>query len=140
VPSAGEDEERRGPGRPRKWVNEAERVRAYRQRKAEEHASADGLRVERRVLKRQLSDALRGRTRAEAALDHATTRIEALEAELERTRAKSRKVEADLGSARSKMRELLEKHDPAALVTTREPGLGREQRRAMERNKRKRGH
>jgi len=131
-------EERRGPGRPRKWANEAERVRAYRQRKAEEHASVDELRAERRVLKRQLSDATRGRARAEAALNRATKQIEALEAELDRTRARTRRAEADLGFARSKIRELLEKHDPAVLVTVREPGISRQQRRAMERNERKR--
>jgi chromosome segregation ATPase len=140
VTAADGVEERRGPGRPRKWASEADRVRAYRQRKAEEHASADELRVERRVLKRQLSDATRGRARAEAALDRATKQIEALEAELERTRARTRRAESDLGFARSKIRELLEKHEPAALVTSREPGISRQQRRAMERNKRKRGH
>jgi hypothetical protein len=113
-------------------------VRAYRQRKAEEHASADELRVERRVLKRQLSDALRGRARAEAALERALKRIEVLEGELERMDARRRRAEADLGFARSKILELLERHDPAALVTTREPGLSRQQRRAMERNKDKR--
>lgn len=128
----------RRPGRPRKWANEAERVRAYRQRKAEEHANVDELRMERRVLKRQLSDALRGRTRAEAALDRATTRMESLESDLERTQAHLRSTEADLARARSLIRELLERQDPASLVTTREPGLSRQQRRAMERNERKR--
>jgi hypothetical protein len=128
----------RRPGRPRKWANEAERVRAYRRRKAEEHASVDELRVERRVLKRQLSDALRGRTRAEAALERATTRVERLESDLERTQAQLRTTEADLAFARSRNRELLKRHDPAALVPSREPGLSRQQRRAMERNERKR--
>jgi len=52
MPAADASEERRGPGRPRKWASEAERVRAYRQRKAQEHANANQLRVERRVLKR----------------------------------------------------------------------------------------
>lgn len=113
-------------------------MRAYRQRKAEEHASADELRVERRVLKRQLSDALRGRARAEAALERASKRIETLESDLERMDARRRKAEADLGFARSKIRELLERHDPAALIPVREPGLSRQQRRAMERNKAKR--
>lgn len=113
-------------------------MRAYRQRKAEEHASADELRVERRALKRQLSDALRGRVRAEAALERARKRVEALEADLERMDARRRKAEADLGLARSKIRELLERHDPQPLATTREPGLSRQQRRAMQRNKRKR--
>ena len=136
--AADPPEPSRRPGRPRKWANEAERVRAYRQRKAEEHANVDELRVERRVLKRKLSDALRGRARAEAALERAMARIERLESDLERTEASLRSTETDLAFARSRIRELLERHDPAALVTTREPGLSRQQRRAMERNKRKR--
>jgi hypothetical protein len=113
-------------------------VRAYRQRKADEHANVDELRVERRVLKRQLSDAIRGRARAEAALDRATTRIQRLEFELERSAARHRRAEVDLGFARSKIQKL-QQHDPIALISSREPGLSREQRRAMERNKRKRG-
>lgn len=112
-------------------------MRAYRQRKAEEHANVDELRVERRVLKRQLSDALRGRARAEAALQRATARIEGLESDLERTQASLRSTEADLAFARSRIRELLERHDPAP-VTPREPALSRQQRRAMERNERRR--
>lgn len=129
----------RGPGRPRKWANEAERVRAYRQRKAEEHASVDELRVERRLLRRQLSDAIRGRTHAETALDRARRRVDALESDLERVRSELRRSEADLEFARSRIRELLKRHDPSALATKREPGLSREQRRAMECNKRQRG-
>lgn len=113
-------------------------MRAYRQRKAEEHASVDELRVERRVLKRQLSDALRGRARAETALERATARVERLEAELERTQEHARSTEADLAFARSRIRELLERHDPSALVAMRQPALSRQQRRAMERSKRKR--
>lgn len=136
--TADASEPSRRPGRPRKWANEAERVRAYRQRKAEEHASVDELRVERRILKRQLSAALRGRTRAEAALERAIARIERLESDLERTQEHVRSTEADLVFARSRIRELLERHDPAALVATRQPALSRQQRRAMERNQRKR--
>ncbi|MDQ3574525.1 MAG: hypothetical protein M3378_07605 [Actinomycetota bacterium] len=113
-------------------------MRAYRQRKAEEHASVDELRAERRVLKRQLSDALRGRARAEAALQRAAARIESLESDLERTQARLRSTEADLAFARSRIRELPERHDPAAPTTTREPGPNRQQRRAKERNERKR--
>lgn len=94
--------------------------------------------MERRVLKRQLSDALRGRNRAEAALERATKRIESLESDLERTQAQLRSIEVDLALARSRIGELLERHDPAALVTTRDPGLSRQPRRAMERNERKR--
>ena len=128
----------RGPGRPRKWATEAERVRAYRQRKAEEHASVDELRVERRVLKRQLSEAVRGRARAETALDRAKARIESLESALERTQVRLQKTETDLASAQSRFRELLEHRGPAAPVAPPDLALSRQQRRAMERNERRR--
>ncbi len=97
------------------------------------------LRVERRTLKRKLSDATRGRARAEAALERETKRAERLQHEVARLRARVRTLEADLGWARSKCTELLERYEPSALVTTPGPGLSRQQRRAMERNKRKRG-
>jgi chromosome segregation ATPase len=138
--TADAKEPSRGPGRPRKWANEAERVRAYRQRKAEEHASVDELRVERRVLKRQLSDALRGRARAETALERATVRIESLESALERTQERLRNTETDLASVQSRFRELIEQRGPAGSVTSPEPALSRQQRRAMERNERRRKH
>lgn len=101
MPTADVPQERRGPGRPQKWATEAERVRAYRQRKAEEHANVDELRVERRTLKRQLSDALRGRQRAEAALERAAKRAVVLEADLERTREQLHKAHQEIGWLRS---------------------------------------
>lgn len=113
-------------------------MRAYRQRKVEEHASVDEMRVERRVLKRQLSDALRGRARAETALERATARIESLESALERTQARLLKTETDLASAQSRLRELLEQRRPSAPVPSPDPALSRQQRRARERNERKR--
>lgn len=113
-------------------------MRAYRQRKAEEHASVDELRVERRILKRQLSDALRGRARSETALARATARIENLESALERTQARLQNTEMDLAFAQSRFRELLEQPVPAAPVTSHGPTLSRQQRRAMERDERKR--
>ena len=138
MPASTEPEERRGPGRPRKWATEAERVRAYRQRKAEEQADVDALRVERRALKRQLSDAVRGRGRAETALERAGRRAERLEDELRRARDRLQRADGDIGRLRSENQELLAKQDPAALVRTGGPGLSRQQRRAMARDKRKR--
>lgn len=127
----------RGRGRPRKWATEADRARAYRERKAEEHASVDELRVERRVLKRKLSDALRGRDRAERALERASARADGLAAEVERVREQLREAKAQVSALRARNEELL-----GATPTTRPveatPGLSRQQRRAMERNKRKR--
>src|SRR3954471_13147762 len=99
--------EQRRPGRPRKWPNEAERVRAYRQRKAEEHANADELRVEHRVLKRQLTDAIRGRARAEASLERATKRADALAAELALLGERLDRAESEIRWARAKNEELL---------------------------------
>lgn len=132
-------EERQGPGRPRKWATEAERARAYRERKAAEHSSVDELRLERRVLKRQLSDAVRGRTRAEAATTRAEARATALEVELVR-------AERDLDLARSEIRylrdSLARNAGPKPREASGEPpsptaGLSRQQRRAMERSQRR---
>lgn len=114
-------------------------MRAYRQRKAEEHASADEAARRTTDTERKLSDATGGRARAEAALERETKRAERLQHDVARLRARVRTVEADLGWARSKCTELLERYEPSALVTTPGPGLSRQQRRAMERNKRKRG-
>ena len=69
------DAERRGPGRPRKWADEAERKRAYRARLAEDMAEPARLRAELREarasirrLERELDRTDRGLTRAKAAL------------------------------------------------------------------------
>lgn len=133
---------RRGPGRPRKWETEAERARAYRHRKAEEHANVDELRVERRVLRRQLSDALRGRQRAEAAAAKAAARADALtddlvraEAELARAQAENERLRKTIEAQRP-MTRTGPAQAPSTPVTP--PGLSRQQRRAMERNKRRR--
>lgn len=139
MPTADVPQERRGPGRPRKWATEAERVRAYRQRKAEEHANVDELRVERRTLKRQLSDALRERQRAEAALEHAAKRAVGLEADLERAREQLHEAHQEIGWLRSTNEQLVAERNSETVNATREPSLSREQRRAMERNRRKRG-
>lgn len=48
------EESARGPGRPRKWATEAERARAYRQRRAAELAEPGALREERNALRRAL--------------------------------------------------------------------------------------
>lgn len=136
--SAG-PKERRGPGRPRKWATDAERARAYRERKAAEHSDVDELRLERRVLKRQLSDAVRGRTRAEAATKRAEARANALEAELAR-------AERDLEWAQTEARYLSDslarysEAKPAEASAAPPPqtaGLSRQQRRAMERSQRR---
>ncbi len=67
----------------------------------------DALRAERRHLKRQLSDALRGRRSAEAALGRATRRAEELAVDLERARNQLHRAEVDIEWLRAKNEELL---------------------------------
>lgn len=139
VSAPASPEERRPPGRPRKWASEAERVRAYRQRKAEEQADVDALRVERRALKRQLSDAVRGRRRAESALERERNRTERLQNELDGALERLRRSESQVEQLRSKVQELVAKDKPAPPAAATAPTLSREQRRAIERDRRQHG-
>lgn len=142
MPEQGEPDQlaaRRRPGRPRKWESEAERARAYRNRKADEHASVDELRVERRVLRRQLSDALRGRQRAEAAAVTEAARADVLAHDLVRAEAELARAQADV----ERLRKTIEAQRPttqtgatqASSTPEASPGLSRQQRRANERRK-----
>ena len=129
-------EPRRGPGRPRKWANEAERVRAYRQRKAEEQADADQLRVERRQLRRQLSDAVRGRARAEVAAGRAEARAESLTSEVERLRTRAERDRATIErlSRELERERLAHRAAPQSVEIVSEPmKLNRAQRRRQAR-------
>lgn len=137
VTPADRPEERRRPGRPRKWNTEAERARAYRERKAEEHASVDELRVERRALRRQLSDAERSGQRAQAALERSNLRAERLAADLERAKERLRVAAVELSRLEAR-NEQLSRHAAERPVEGRSE-LNRQQRRAMERNRAKRG-
>ena len=72
---ARRDTAHRGPGRPRKWADEAERKRAYRARLAEDLAEPARLRVELREarasirgLERELDRTDRALAKAKAAL------------------------------------------------------------------------
>jgi hypothetical protein len=56
APNEGKGAPKRGPGRPRKWIDDAERLRAYRERKAAELADPQRLREEVRELRRRLRD------------------------------------------------------------------------------------
>ena len=62
------DEPGKGPGRPRKWADDAERARAYRLRRAAELADPEGLRAERRTLRRQVGHLTRKLARLEGSL------------------------------------------------------------------------
>jgi hypothetical protein len=57
---------------------------------------------------------------------------------MERTQARLRRAETDLADARSRLLELIELHRQAPPIASPEPTLSRQQRRAMERNERKR--
>lgn len=63
------DEPGKGPGRPRKWADDAERARAYRLRRATELADPEGLRAERRTLRRQIGHLTRKLARIEDSLE-----------------------------------------------------------------------
>lgn len=63
------DEPGKGPGRPRKWADDAERARAYRLRRAAELADPEGLRAERRMLRRQVGHLTRKLARVEDTLE-----------------------------------------------------------------------
>ncbi|MGI8683868.1 MAG: hypothetical protein ACR2MO_01990 [Acidimicrobiales bacterium] len=64
----GADEPSRGPGRPRKWDDDAERARAYRLRRAAELADPERLRAECRTLRRQVGHLTRKLARLEDGL------------------------------------------------------------------------
>jgi hypothetical protein len=81
---------KRGPGRPRKWASNAERARAYRQRKASEHYALDELRRDRRNLHRQV-------TRLTAALDRERRRRESAEHRVHRLAAELEALQERLG-------------------------------------------
>ena len=132
-------DERRGPGRPRKWATEADRARAYRQRKALEHASIDELRVERRTLRRQLSDALRSRRRAEAAVARAEDRADRLGEQLAHVRQALDQARAEVTRLSVTLEaERIAHRPPPMPPEPSPPGLTRQQRRAMERANKKR--
>lgn len=132
-------DERRGPGRPRKWATEAERARAYRERKAAEHSGVDELRLERRLLKRRLSDAVRGRIRAEAATKRAEARGKALEAALARAERDLDGHEVKSGTCRDSLARYAgeKSRQASAEPPPATSALSRQQRRAMERRQRK---
>lgn len=128
-------EERRRPGRPRKWATEAERVRAYRQRKAEEHADVDQVRLERRQLRRQLSDAVRGRARAEAAAQRTEARADELASEVERLRARADRDAATIERLSQELARLAGRAPQPAEVVGGPLKLNRAQRRRQERKR-----
>ena len=64
----GADSAGKGPGRPRKWADDAERARAYRLRRATELADPERLRAECRTLRRQVGHLTRKLTRFEGDL------------------------------------------------------------------------
>jgi peptidoglycan hydrolase CwlO-like protein len=101
----GQDEQPspRGPGRPRKWANDAERVRAYRARKAAEQASVDELRRDRRRLRREVTALATNLDRAERAATDAEQQAATLAAEVGQLNAKLKAMTAELARLRLEM-------------------------------------
>jgi hypothetical protein len=149
-PDGDETEPRRGPGRPRKWANDAERVRAYRARKSEEQASVDQLRRDRRTLRRQVVDLTARLARAERAAAEANQRADLLAADLDENGKKLRGSELDVEWFRGQLTAAREhpaeapvrgRHEaidaPLAESTQASPALSRAQRGAVERRRRR---
>jgi chromosome segregation ATPase len=149
----GQDEQpsKRGPGRPRKWANDAERVRAYRARKAAEHADVDQLRRDRRALRRQVADLFAKLARAEGVAAEANRHAELLAAGLDEARTKLRGRELDVKWFREELTAARQQRDEAlarvrqksidAAASLARPDetpstLSRAQRRALERRRR----
>jgi predicted RNase H-like nuclease (RuvC/YqgF family) len=86
-PSKGDDSPKRGPGRPRKWADDAERLRAYRERKAAELADPQRLREEVRELRRRVRDLETELGREQAARSKAEDNVHTLRAIIDDARA-----------------------------------------------------
>ena len=124
-------EQVRGPGRPRKWSSEAERKRAYRQRRAAELAAPLELREAVRAAR---SEAAESRFAAEAAQREgerwraktaaAERRAGAAERKLAAERARAQRLVAERDDARRLLRRKLQwarhaeglRRDPDALL------------------------
>jgi len=91
----------RGPGRPRKWTDNAERARAYRQRKAVEHATADELRRDRRNLQRRVARLTEALDRVERRRQAAEQRADRLSETVAELRADRDTLRADLEHCRA---------------------------------------
>jgi seryl-tRNA synthetase len=132
----------RQQGRPRKWATEAERAKAYRDRRAVEHASVDELRRERRSLQRQLGRAVAASDRAQRAADAATRRADELAAALAKAGAERDQARAQITELRGLLVSARTERDQALGRPTgplpQTPALSRQQRRALERNQRRR--
>jgi hypothetical protein len=136
-------EPRRGPGRPRKWASDAERAKAYRERRKQELAAPEALRVEVRELRRQvaaMTDALVQRdttiSKLQREVNSREREVRDLTTERDRNQDLIRRLVADVQAARASNAA-----QPAiqALTAPAAPGqrMSRAERRAAERRKRK---
>ena len=94
------DEPGKGPGRPRKWADDAERARAYRLRRAAELADPEGLRAERRTLRRQVGHLTRKLDRVEDILERVERERDVALRDLEDQSATLATVRAELDRLR----------------------------------------
>lgn len=93
ISSASEEPaKRRPPGRPRKWASDAERSRAYRDRRRLELADPQRLREERRDLQGQVAELTVELNRERRRAQRLSARVEMLERELEAERARSASI------------------------------------------------
>ena len=121
VSSKGDDAPKRGPGRPRKWADDAERLRAYRERKAAELAEPQRLREEVRELRRRVRD---------------------IESELAREKVARTKAEENVRVLRAIIDDARSGR-PLPMLSDMIPSRearNRAQRRAAERRRRREGH
>jgi hypothetical protein len=106
-----DESSKRGPGRPRKWTDNAERARAYRQRKAAEHATADELRRERRNLQRRVA-------RLTESLDRSERRRQAVEHRAGRLAETVAHLRADVDALRAALQQ---RRDHVSITPSPEP-------------------
>ena len=132
--------ERAGPGRPRKWANDAERARAYRERKAAERANVDELRRDRRSLRRQLQVATRARERVESEVARIRARADRLDEYLARAQAEIARIRSENERLHTALEAERLSREPATNRPTANPPapLSRQQRRALDRRQKKR--
>jgi regulator of replication initiation timing len=116
--------QKRGPGRPRKWSSEAERMRAYRARRREVTAGVDSAWREVRRLEAELE-------RSQREIDRLRARVAEVNSENSGLRAEGRALRERLARAKAALR--------APQVTEPSPPtLPRAERRRLERLQRKR--
>lgn len=92
--------DRQPRGRPRKWASEAERKRAYRQRRAAELAGPQAVRDQARSLRAEATEARRAAERTKKQAEHWRLRAERAERRVEQAKQRTRAAEQAAQRAR----------------------------------------